>query len=59
MRTGKNSCTRTCCGMRLEMNKNQEKAKRGAAALANQTKGRARRFIDRKKQANKMACRGR
>lgn len=37
--------------------KAQEQAKRGAAAGANATRGRARRFKDRKKEENRRICR--
>ena len=35
-----------------------EMAQRGSAALANSTKGRARTFANRKREANRNACRG-
>jgi len=35
-----------------------EEAQRGAAALAALTKGRARTFANRKREANRKACRG-
>lgn len=38
--------------------KSAEEAQRGGAALANTTRGRARSFKDRKKEASRKACRG-
>ena len=38
--------------------KSAEKAQRGAGAMAIATKGRARRFKNRKKEAARKACRG-
>ena len=43
---------------RKKVPRQAEESKRGAGAMANATRGRARRFKDRKKDANKKACRG-
>lgn len=45
-------------GKKQRIHKGAEEAQRGAAAMANATKGRARTFKDRKKDANRKACRG-
>lgn len=42
-----------------QLNNAAEASKRGAGAGANSTRGRARRFTDRKKEASRRACRGR
>ena len=44
--------------MKNKVHKNAEEAQRIAGAAANATKGRARVFKDRKREASRNACRG-
>jgi hypothetical protein len=45
--------------MKNKVHKNAEEAQRIAGGMANQTKGRARVFQNRKKEDSRKACRGR
>jgi len=44
--------------MKSKNRRSAERAKSGSAGMASATRGRGRKFTDRKKQASKRACRG-